>query len=287
MMTRSPVKVTLSEGPNHTARFNDSNREYDLSKESELVELRREIEFRMRRSVADGKTVSNDVISLSVKGPGLQRMVLVDLPGIISTSTTEMASGTKESIREMTEFYMKNPNAIILCIQDGSVDAERSIVTDLVSNSDPEGKRTIFVLTKVDLAERNMANPNRIKKILDGRLFPMKALGTLELSLLSRTLFNYFIENQHQIATFLLKKSIHSSTGYFAVVTGMGGKDDRIEDIRNFEEKFFLNSKLCHDGVLNMSQCTTQNLALSVSECFWRMVGDCIEQQSDSFRAQR
>lgn len=76
-------------------------------------------------------------------------------------------------------------------------------------------------------------------------------------------------------------------SGYFAVVTGMGGKDDKIEDIRNFEEKFFLNSQLCHQGVLNMSQCTTQNLSLSVSECFWKMVAECIDQQSDSFKAQR
>ena len=78
-------------------------------------------------------------------------------------------------------------------------------VTNFVRQADPGGERTLLVLTKVD---RAVADPVRLKQILDGKLFPLRALG------------------------------------YFAVVSGTDDRNASIATIRKYENDFFDSSKL-------------------------------------------
>ena len=243
MMTRAPVQVTMSEDPLHTAQFAGSKRVYHLAEETELEELRDEIERRMSNSVKPGESVSSSTIALNVRGPGLRPMILVDLPGLIQHHTLGMHESTKDAIKETCEAHIANPNAIILCVQDATRDAEGSGVADVVRHADPKGTRTVFVLTKVDVAEKMETSSKKLERILKGQRFNMKARN------------------------------------YFAVVTGTGKQDDSIHNIRKAERAFFENSQLFMQGSFKASALGTDNLSKAVSLAFWELINHSIKEE--------
>ena len=73
MMTRSPVKVTIADGPRHIASFPDApDKYYRLDDEEHLKQLRAQIEHRMARACHGGLTISSEVVPINVEGPGLR-----------------------------------------------------------------------------------------------------------------------------------------------------------------------------------------------------------------------
>lgn len=91
-------------------------------------------------------------------------MTVVQVP--IGDQPTDIEKQTRNLISE----YIAKPNSIILAVSPANVDIVNSEALKLARHVDPLGRRTIGVLTKVDL----MDHGTNALDILSGRVYPLK-----------------------------------------------------------------------------------------------------------------
>jgi dynamin 1-like protein len=70
----------------------------------------------------------------------------------------------------MVKSYISNPNTLILCVLPANVDLANSEALKLARTLDPNGLRTIGVVTKLDMMEKGTSAID----ILEGRVYPLK-----------------------------------------------------------------------------------------------------------------
>jgi dynamin 1-like protein len=81
----------------------------------------------------------------------------------------------EKQIREMLLKYITKPNAIILAVTAANQDLANSDGLKMAREVDPEGLRTIGVLTKIDLMDEG----TDVIDILAGRVIPLR-LGKMK-----------------------------------------------------------------------------------------------------------
>ena len=90
-------------------------------------------------------------INLRVYSPNVLTLTLVDLPGVTRVPVGDQPRDIEKQIRDMLLKYISKPGAIILAVTAANTDLANSDGLKLAREVDPEGTRTIGVLTKVDL----------------------------------------------------------------------------------------------------------------------------------------
>lgn len=96
---------------------------------------------------------SKDILRVEKSGPTQSHLTIVDLPGLIQTSSLSQSQEDVDDIVAISEHYMKNPRTIILAIVSAAYDFANQSVIQLARKYDPIGVRTIGVITKPDKAE--------------------------------------------------------------------------------------------------------------------------------------
>jgi vacuolar protein sorting-associated protein 1 len=116
------------------------------------------------------KNVSADPINLRIYSPNVLNLTLVDLPGLTKVPIHGQPKDIEKQIKEMIMKYIVRPNAIILAVTAANTDLANSDGLKLAREVDPDGVRTIGVLTKVDLMDKG----TDVIDILTGRVIPLR-----------------------------------------------------------------------------------------------------------------
>ena len=97
-----------------------------------------------------GNAFSNDVLRIEVSGPNRPHLTIVDLPGLIHSENKLQSAADVAIVLGMIRTYMKNRRSIILAIVSAKNDYANQIVLKLAKEMDPNGLRTLGVVTKPD-----------------------------------------------------------------------------------------------------------------------------------------
>ncbi|XP_073965696.1 dynamin related protein 1 isoform X2 [Choristoneura fumiferana] len=137
---------------------------------SDFEQIREEIEKETDRMAGSNKGICPEPINLKIFSTKVVNLTLVDLPGITKVPIGDQPEDIENQIRNLIIKYVANPNSIILALTAANTDMATSEAIKMAKDVDPDGRRTLAVVTKLDLMD---AGTDAID-ILCGRVIPVK-----------------------------------------------------------------------------------------------------------------
>ncbi|KAG8756735.1 Dynamin- GTPase protein [Serendipita sp. 396] len=176
IVTRRPLVLQLIHTPappadapqpqfSEYAQFLHTDRRF-----TDFAEVRKEIEAETFRVAGQNKGISKLPISLRIYSPNVLDLTLVDLPGLTKIPVGDQPTDIERQIRNLVLDYITKPNCVILAVSAANVDLANSDSLKLARSVDPQGRRTVGVLTKIDLMDAG----TNATDILTGRVYPLK-----------------------------------------------------------------------------------------------------------------
>ncbi|EOD51026.1 putative dynamin family protein [Neofusicoccum parvum UCRNP2] len=90
------------------------------------------------------------VLSITVSGPTVSPLTLVDIPGLIHSENRQQTQQDVDFIRNLVNKYIQNPRSIILAVVSARHDYANQIILQDSRRVDPHGSRTLGIITKPD-----------------------------------------------------------------------------------------------------------------------------------------
>lgn len=116
------------------------------------------------------KGISNKPINLTIYSANVLNLTLIDLPGMTRVAVGDQPKDINEQIKAMIMHYITQVNTIVLAVSPANQDLANSDAVQLALSVDPNGDRTVGVLTKLDLMDKG----TDAMEVLNNKVIPLK-----------------------------------------------------------------------------------------------------------------
>lgn len=117
----------------------------------------------------DAKAFSNDILRVEVSGPDQPHLTLVDLPGLFQAGNKAQSDTDVQVVQDLVLSYMKKSRSIILAVVSAKNDFANQIVTRYARELDPQGLRTLGIITKPDTLDAGSGHERSFVQLAENK----------------------------------------------------------------------------------------------------------------------
>nr|XP_060626288.1 interferon-induced GTP-binding protein Mx1 [Anolis sagrei ordinatus] len=172
IVTRCPLALRLKKLPaGHMwkGKINYLENARELSNPSQVE---KEIRSAQNKLAGEGVGISDKLISLEISSPDVPDLTLIDLPGIARVAVGNQPADISEQIKMLIKKFIDREETINLVVVPCNVDIATTEALKMAQEVDPEGERTLGILTKPDLIDKG--TEGSVVKILRNIIIPLK-----------------------------------------------------------------------------------------------------------------
>ncbi|XP_074207955.1 interferon-induced GTP-binding protein Mx1 [Camelus bactrianus] len=172
IVTRCPLVLKLKKLVNEDGwRGKVSFRDYE-AEISDPLQVEKEVNQAQIAIAGEGVGISHELITLEVSSPNVPDLTLIDLPGITRVAVGNQPHDIEYQIKSLIRKYIQRQETINLVVVPCNVDIATTEALRMAQEVDPDGDRTIGILTKPDLVDKG--TEDKVVDVVRNLVFHLK-----------------------------------------------------------------------------------------------------------------
>ncbi|XP_071349759.1 interferon-induced GTP-binding protein Mx [Trachinotus anak] len=154
IVTRCPLELKMKrkkEGEEWYGKISYQEHEEEIDDPADVEKKIREAQDEM---AGVGVGISDDLISLEIASPDVPDLTLIDLPGIARVAVKGQPENIGDQIKRLIQKFITKQETISLVVVPCNVDIATTEALKMAQEVDPDGERTLGILTKPDLVDK-------------------------------------------------------------------------------------------------------------------------------------